>query len=173
MGTTLRGDLFRALAAAAQARSGAGRDHHQDPRRRDPRSLGRQCPALGFRRRAGRGAAPETRRDLSESVGHRQRDLSCPWPPRAHERRAIPHVGCNAFDFEVLKDKPSHYSCSFFTKWYPPVKVLEKLPEVFPNLAIDIYGYDLTYPVPNFAFEGRIENGKLDGLDEVDSYTVF
>ena len=77
------------------------------------------------------------------------------------------------FECEILSDEPGRLSCRFFTKDTAPVPVIKKLGKVFPKLTIDLLSYDVSSPVPNFAFEGRIENGRLDGLWKLDCETFW
>jgi hypothetical protein len=76
-------------------------------------------------------------------------------------------VGCNAFGFEPVNDEPGHFKCGFITEWDPPVPVLEKLPEIFPNLGIEVYGYEYSWP-PSFGFEGKTNNGEKLVVYEID-----
>jgi hypothetical protein len=88
--------------------------------------------------------------------------------PEAEWAREHWGTSTNGFDGKILSDEPGHFVYKFLTKWTAPVPVIEKLGELFPRLTIDVFGYEVGFPVPNFAFEGRIENGKLDGLWEID-----
>jgi hypothetical protein len=77
------------------------------------------------------------------------------------------------FDYEILKEQPGYLKVSFITKWYPPIPIFERMGDVFPKLTIDLACHELGSPGPNFAFDGKIENGKLDCLWELDCETLL
>jgi hypothetical protein len=67
----------------------------------------------------------------------------------------------NAHAFHVHVDEPGRYDVYFDTAYNPPAPIWRKLGEMFPALNFALSGCE---PLMDFAFEGTIENGKLELL---------
>ena len=75
----------------------------------------------------------------------------------------------NASDFRVTVDAPGCYEFHFYTAWTPPVPVWEKMAKMFPALEFSLSGVD---EQSDFAFEGTIQDGKLELWDAPVIWTI-
>lgn len=48
----------------------------------------------------------------------------------------------NSYDLSILEESPGKLVCRFDTAWSPPCPIFEKLAEMHPELAFDIWGFD-------------------------------
>jgi hypothetical protein len=65
----------------------------------------------------------------------------------------------NACDSVISRDEPDCLCCDFATAWCPPEPIFIKIGELFPTLKIKLNGSSVE---SDFAFEGGIENGKVE-----------